>query len=382
MPPDPTPPRTPGGPSAIPRPQTESGWGDWSDQRREAMRPLTDENARIRSDMHALESGGDYGPAAEARYRGLENDLAINEVNQRTAFPPHISDSGNFEPGDLRGYLQSRAEETGGPGAFERMSPEQQRQYITDNAPGYEQERAQEAARRDGQRRLPGVSGEALGEVLAQTTTPPWMGPSNARAAASAGACATCGGGPGGAAPAREPGAIVAQQAPFGERRFAGAIYDQRHAPADARHEDGPLYRGDSRTPEQIRAAGGFQGQDPSNDTSLQTHMRVGRPASPWVSTTTDPDVAIGYATNPFPLRGQTGFSEEGYIYRVQQGGGVIVDGTTARQVPLPGAMMNREVAFSEAIPWQNVQSYARVTPGMSTPRWIQNPDYVPPGVR
>lgn len=340
------------------------------------MQPLRDERARVDGEMTALENGGDYGDDAAARYQSLENQRDILDINNRTAFPPHISDSGQFEPGDARAWMNRRAAgENGPPDAFDRMSPEDQHRFLRANAPEYEQERAQEAARRDGQRRLPGVAGQALGETLAISTTP-WMGPT-VRASGRSTACASCGGGGAAAEPAARPR----------QTTNANGIFAQQHAPSFARSDGRPTYRGDSRTPEEIRAAGGFAGPNPNNEVSLAEHMRKSRAASAWVSTSEDSNLAAQYAGNPFPVgaRQQQFNGEGGTLYRIEQPGGVVVDRTTAMQVNIPeGAMANREVAYSQNIPWSSVHSYARVTPehlysaDPPTFRWVRNPDFVP----
>lgn len=155
---------------------------------------MATERVRLSNEIRALEDDADLSRAAEDRWRTLLNDRDILDVDVRTGFPPGISDNGGFEPGDFRGYLRERAGASGDPQAFDGMSPEQQSRYIRDLRPEYEQERAQEAARRDGQRRLSGVHGQVLGEGLAQSTVP-WMGPSVRPSASGHGACGgPCGG--------------------------------------------------------------------------------------------------------------------------------------------------------------------------------------------
>ncbi len=373
----------PGDGGRVSGPVTTGEWQQWSAERREGMQPQWDNRQRIDRDMTALQNGRDHGPEAQARYQRLENDRDIADVDIRTTMPPQLTDSGQFEPGDLRGALRERAGAFGDPGAFDRMSPEDQRNYIRDNRAAYEQERAQESARRDGQRRLSGTAGVALGEVLAQSTVP-WMGPS-VRPNIGGPGCVACGGS---AAPA--PAAAPAAQPRPRQTTNARAIYGEQHAPSFARSETEPVYRGESRTPEQVRAAGGFAGHDPNAQVSLADHMRPGRPPGPWVSTSRDPDVAAGYSANPFPLGAtrQQHSDADGTVFRVVQPGGVIVDRTTSMQTAVPqGGISNREVAYSQPVPWAHVESYARVTPahrtaGAPTLRWVQNPDYIAPGAR
>jgi hypothetical protein len=150
-------------------PASEAEWAQWSRDRATAMQPLREERSEIDAQMRALEAGGDYGPAATERYLRLENERSMLDINERTTFPPHISDSGQFEYGDARSYFRQRIATPNDPQglAFDRMSAEDQQRYIRRNAPAYEQMRAQEVARRDAQRRVAGAPGEALGELLA-----------------------------------------------------------------------------------------------------------------------------------------------------------------------------------------------------------------------
>jgi len=165
------------------RPTSDADWTAWSDQRQVEMQPLADRRAQIEQDMATLNAGGDYSRAREVEYRSLENDRDILDTDVRTTLPPHLADSGHFEPGDFRGYLDERSE-----GGYASMSPEQQREYIRQLRPEYEQARAQEAARRDGEQMLPGAAGRALGDTLAQMTTLALM----ARGRGRAQGCRTC----------------------------------------------------------------------------------------------------------------------------------------------------------------------------------------------
>ncbi len=126
------------------------------------MLPFTERRTELTGQMSALNSGGDYSRARELDYLRLENQRDILDSDVRTTLPPHLSDTGHFEPGDLHGYLDERSG-----GAFDDMPPDQQRSYIQQLRPEYEQQRAQDAARRDGESRVAGPAGRVLGEVLA-----------------------------------------------------------------------------------------------------------------------------------------------------------------------------------------------------------------------
>jgi hypothetical protein len=109
-------------------------------------------------------------------------------------------------------------------------------------------------------------------------------------------------------------------------------------------------WRADSRSPEELRKAGGFQGTDPNARISAETHMLKDRPASQWVSTTQSPDVAEGYV-----LQNQIrdNFENAQYIYQINAPGGINLN-------TVPGILntSNLEVAFSSGIPWSSVTGY------------------------
>ncbi len=159
------------------------------------------------------------------------------------------------------------------------------------------------------------------------------------------------------------------------------------------------LYRGDSRSPEQIKAAGGFTGRNPNNQISLADHLPVNRPEGQWVSGSKSEQVASVYARDPYPIGEQPvsyldRFKSGGTAYKFVQDGGVDVD---AAQGTGPLAQDNQEVAFSEPIPWENVHSYAEVKPALNADntwatnadgshvdpdaplQWVKNPDYTGP---
>jgi hypothetical protein len=177
-----TPPTPPPFVSLAPRPASDADWAAWQDQRSLQMAPLWDRREELTSHL-------ENATTQEAATRA-EVDRMILDTDIRTTLPPHISDDGQFQPGDFRGYLNERSN-----GGFEQMTAEDQRRYILTNQFGadYEQQAAQEAARRDGQTLEPGVAGVALGEILAQTTTTTATGRRTNRApTAPRSRCLTC----------------------------------------------------------------------------------------------------------------------------------------------------------------------------------------------
>lgn len=161
----------------------------WDAARREALAPYVAERQRLTDAIGAIDASGDTSDAAAALRQRLENDRAILDVDVRTMQPPAITDSGQFEAGDLRSYLDGLG--PGGGPSFDDLTPDQQFAYIRDNAPGYQEMMAQDTAMRAGQAAIPGAAGAAYGQLLAMGASTPWMGPrGGARRGPSA--CQTC----------------------------------------------------------------------------------------------------------------------------------------------------------------------------------------------
>ena len=109
------------------------------------------ERAAITAEMDGLDAGGDYGRAATELHQRLENRRDIIDSNLRSQFSSSLSGTGLQEPGDLEAWLREQAEKAAGqPGAYDRMSAEEQRQFIRQHAPDYEIARTDEMARRSG----------------------------------------------------------------------------------------------------------------------------------------------------------------------------------------------------------------------------------------
>jgi hypothetical protein len=149
----------------------------------------------------------------------------------------------------------------------------------------------------------------------------------------------------------------------------AEEVYDQAEV-APEQLWDGPTYRGDTRSPAEIEAAGGFDGLDPGGGISLDQHMNGVRPPSQWVSASTDLDIAQAYAWQPNTIPNQALITAQqgdivGYAYHLNQAGGV-----NTHMVPGITNLSNLEVAFSQGIPWSSVSGY--------TPMIVQGPNIVP----
>lgn len=169
-------------------------------------------------------------------------------------------------------------------------------------------------------------------------------------------------------------------------------IFEQGQAAPEVVDDSAHLFRGDSRTPADLKAANGFKGHAPDQAISLEEHLAVKRRPSKWVSATKGEAEGEFYARDPYPV-GQTPrtpfeiFKRGGYNYRVGKSGGVDVDLASGRPVG------NKEVAFSEPVEWKDIHSYRQVQPdiiegpsGELLPNpnagkgeWIPNPDYTGP---
>jgi hypothetical protein len=149
----------------------------------------------------------------------------------------------------------------------------------------------------------------------------------------------------------------------------------QSDAAPGIRDKRGQLYRGDSRSPEEIKAAGGFRSWAPDADTTLADHITDPSHDTPWISTTKSENIARWYATND---------GAEGAVYRFVQPGGVDME-----RVGMPGGLydplidglMTQQVAHTDSIPWENIHSYARPTSESAPLQWTRNPDYAGPNV-
>ena len=125
------------------------------------------ERAAITAEMDGLNAGGDYGRAAAELYQRLENRRDIIDANLRSQFNSSLSGTGSQEPGDLEAWLREQAEKAAGqPGAYDRMSAEEQRLFIRKHAPDYEIARADEMARRYGD-----ALGGPVGRMLSENGT-------------------------------------------------------------------------------------------------------------------------------------------------------------------------------------------------------------------
>jgi hypothetical protein len=151
-----------------------------------------------------------------------------------------------------------------------------------------------------------------------------------------------------------------------GTQRDLENIYFQEDAiPAFRTSADDVLWRGDSRTPEEIQAAGGFHPFAPANPISVNDHLPSNRPVSHWVSSSTDLKRAKSFARgaeNPFGK----GYQDVGYVYKIRKEGGVITHSYES------------EVAFSEPVAWHNVEQYGRYDQYTDTVDWIRNPNFRP----
>lgn len=162
-------------------------WIDWERERRGFLRGFDGRREAVQREMDRLDP---RAPDAERRFRALENERELVNLDQRGSWAPGNSPSGQFESGDVRAWLNERA---GGDGAFDRMSPDEQRTYMQNHAPAYLSEREEAGARLAGQRRLgEGPVAQSITEGIAQGVLIGMLG-SRGRAHAPEGPrCASC----------------------------------------------------------------------------------------------------------------------------------------------------------------------------------------------
>ncbi len=141
----------------------------------------------------------------------------------------------------------------------------------------------------------------------------------------------------------------------------------------------GQAYRGDSRSPQQIREAGGFQARDPQGNVSLDHHMKAKRDPSQWVSASQSRDIGDAYSVMPNADQTKV-FSKEktvGYNYVIDHPGGVEVN-----TVPGITNTPNLEVAYAEGVPFSSVKGWTRTEMyqgEIKRTSFIANPDYAAP---
>ncbi|WP_434795064.1 RHS repeat-associated core domain-containing protein [Streptomyces albidoflavus] len=108
-------------------------------------------------------------------------------------------------------------------------------------------------------------------------------------------------------------------------------------------HNCGSVYRGESRSPEEIQADGGFTPQAPGSSTTLYEYVVKNSPSN-FVSTSKHANTAA-----TFPAGGNAGL----YVYEIRMSGGIDVNARLG-----PGVNPNAheaEVAFEGGIPWSAV---------------------------
>jgi RHS repeat-associated protein len=167
------------------------------------------------------------------------------------------------------------------------------------------------------------------------------------------------------------------QPAPATQGTPAAQVF--RAADADAHQlHSGETFRGDTRSPAEIKAAGGFQGRNPEGQVSLDEHMKAKRNPSQWISASKSPDVASLYSV--MPNADQSKFltqHNKGYSYVIDHPGGVDVN-----TVPGITNTPNLEVAYDQGVPWSSVKGWTEVESAqgaVARTKFIPNPDYVPP---
>ena len=106
------------------------------------------------------------------------------------------------------------------------------------------------------------------------------------------------------------------------------------------------LYRYDTRSPEEVRAAGGIQSWNPDGAGTLLQHVTAPHEDDPWVSTTSDKALAKCGAKCPGTV----------YVYKIDPKGLKPVD--TVKKLgddhPHPG---EKEFSINGMVPWSNIIS-------------------------
>ncbi|MEU3518144.1 polymorphic toxin-type HINT domain-containing protein [Streptomyces sp. NPDC006654] len=102
------------------------------------------------------------------------------------------------------------------------------------------------------------------------------------------------------------------------------------------------VYRGDGRSPAEIKNAGGFHPQDPSSGRSLLEYASDIRNHSRFVGTSKSADIAATYFGG-----------REGYVYEISGApGGIDVNEELGALSPSPH---EKEIAFDGGVPWEYV---------------------------
>ncbi|MET9225552.1 enterotoxin A family protein [Lentzea sp. NPDC003310] len=146
--------------------------------------------------------------------------------------------------------------------------------------------------------------------------------------------------------------------------------------PAKVVHRDVPgwtrdenaLYRGDTRSPEEIKAAGGFDVKEPAKQPDLLQHVHGD--TNGFVSTTSDQRTAIE--------RAGTG---EGKVYVVKAPGGIMTDATLDSVGDHRRRYSESETLFPGGIDWRYVEGWHQVRhetgQGLVLGPFVPNPDFV-----
>ena len=111
------------------------------------------------------------------------------------------------------------------------------------------------------------------------------------------------------------------------------------------------VYRVDNRPPVEVQQDGGLLSYNPGGDGSVIDHVKnLLGPDDPWVSTTTDYNVAKGGATMPGNI----------YIYYIDPSGLNAIDTLQAfaeaqEDHPHPG---EKEIAVKDSVPWDHITKW------------------------
>jgi hypothetical protein len=116
----------------------------------------------------------------------------------------------------------------------------------------------------------------------------------------------------------------------------------------DWRDDANVLFRGDSRTPEEIVADGGFRSADSSKPVNLRKHVHGDTNA--FTSTSSSAEIAIGY-----------GAASSGHVYRIKAPDGILSDATLDRAGDTGPRYGEKEVIFAGGVDHRYVEGWHKI---------------------
>ncbi|OAA33955.1 Heat-labile enterotoxin, A chain [Beauveria brongniartii RCEF 3172] len=140
------------------------------------------------------------------------------------------------------------------------------------------------------------------------------------------------------------------------------AVETDRGTVFDGPEWDGTVFRGDARTPPEIKAKDGFYprpGPDAASKYSIYSHVKGNIQNTGYVSTTSDVNRAGLYAGNSLKAPGHEGKTVS-YVYQIQANKKNYVG--VNKSLRLYNVWSNQEHVAMDGIPWSAVKGYAKLT--------------------